>query len=408
MKIRRLSVMLVLVALASLAFAPSAFAVPVDWESVDVTVHDEGSSSVMLVTGTLPEGTALPAEVEFAVPTGGKLQWSGEILGGDPAADPAVTAQVKTVGSNDIYTFTLAKASIGQLEIVGPTFFQAGAAGSNGTLAWTPLKDTKRLRLSVRVPKGGQITTMSPGAQTLQGPDGLAYVDRVFENVKANEEVAVSLNYAAGPVSTSAPASSGDATLPLIIVLLVAAAGTVLLIVAINGKMKNRAATEHDDDYEDEGAFAQDTAPTRNTTPARKTSKQTPAEVAPKRSNAALIITAVVIIVAVAGGIMASQTSSSATKTADGFVQEFAQGDPCSSATFALLSKPTEGDAEKLFEAVKAASPLRAVAYTEGAPRIQVEFCDSTTTPEKVQQALASTGLIGAQIQQPPGAAPAQ
>jgi multisubunit Na+/H+ antiporter MnhC subunit len=358
------------------------------------------------VTGTLPAGAKLPAEVQFAVPAGGKLQWSGEILGGDPGADPSVTPQVTTADGTDIYTFTLTKANIGQLEIAGPAFFQAGAAGSAGTLAWTPLTDLKKLRLSVRVPKGGQVTTMSPGAQPLKGPDGLIYVDRVFQNAKANEEVAVSLNYAAAPVSTSAPAPANDATLPLIIVLLVAAVGGVLLIVAINSKMKNRTAPEYDD--EDEDAFAEQTTRPQRTASAQTGAKESPADAAPKRSKAALIITAAVITVAVAGGIVASQSSTSVTETAEGFTQEFSQGDPCNSATYALLRKPTKGDAKKLFDAVKTASPLRAVAYTQGDPRIEVTFCDSKTSPPAVQDALAATGLTGAQIQTPPGAAPSQ
>jgi hypothetical protein len=192
-------------------------------------------------------------------------------------------------------------------------------------------------------------------------------------------------------------------------VLLIAAAGGVLMIVAINRKMKGRNTDYVDEELEDDTP----SAPARSAAAAQsarasKSSKGAPEpEPAPKRANPALIITGAVIVVAVIAGVLAGQSSSSVTKIPDGFTQEFAQGDPCEKATFALLKTPSENDAEKLFDAVKAANPLSAIAYTEGAPRVEVSFCGSSTNSKAVQDALATTGLIGDMIQpEQPGLAP--
>jgi hypothetical protein len=397
MKTVRLPLFVTALMLASLAMLPAAFAAPAQWESMDLTVHDEGTSSVLLVTGTLPEGTKLPAEVELTVPTGGKLQWAGEILGGDPSADPAVTPKVTTEGDVDVYRFTLTKAPIGQIEIVGPQFFTYTTAGGTGTLAWTPVGDLKKVRLSVRLPMGASVTTMTPGAQVLKGPEGADYVDRVIDDAKADEELLLAMNFNPKPVAPTAPASGSDATLPLVIILLVAAFGGVLLIAAISRKAKNRNGAQAYASDDDEAPAK----PSKATgTTAKSDVEEEPAT--PKRNNAALIITAAVIVVAVAGGMVASQSSSSVAELPNGFVQEYKQGDACTSVTYALLEKPSKGDAKKLFDSLKSANALRAVAYTDS-PRIEIGFCDSESTKDAMKAALAPTGLIGEEIpmQQP-------
>lgn len=409
MRTRKLATVVAAVAIASLAFAPAAFAAPVAWQSIDVTVHDEGSSSVTMITGTLPEGTPLPAQVELSVPAGGELQWAGEILGGDPSADPSATPQVRTVDGFDVYTFTLTKALIGQIEITKPAFYRFDGTGYSGSLNWVSTNDVDRLRLSVRLPAGSRVATMTPGAELLQGPEGSSYVDKSFDGVKAGGESVLMLSYvAASAAGTTAPPAS-DSTTPVIIVLLIAAAGGVLMIFAINRKMKGRNTDYVDEESEDDSP----SAPAKSAAPAQaarasKSSKSVPEPApAPKRANPALIITGAVIVVAVVAGVLAGQSSSSVTKIPDGFTQEFSQGDPCEKATFTLLKTPSESDAEKLFEAAKTANPLSAIAYTEGAPRVEVNFCGSSTSSKAVQDALATTGLIGDMIQpEQPGLAP--
>jgi hypothetical protein len=404
---KNLSLLTATLAFAMLAFVPSAHAATAQWSSVEITVHDEGSSSILMVTGRLPQETPLPAQVELSVPTGAEIQWSGEILGGDPSLDPSVTPEKKTADGLDLYSFTLTKSRVGQIEVVAPRFFSFDGKLNTGLLAWSLAHDVDQLRMSILVPAGAQISQMSPGAKVVQGDQNAQYVDQSFSNVKAGQEVTLSVNYTAASTPQAPTPSPSSSALPILIVLLVVVLGA-LFVMAVNRKLKLRSSNgDAEDDVEDDDdpwgdAEAEDSGQSPRVTPKRDLI----VESTPKKgSNTALIITAGLITVAVAAGIMASQSASSVTEVPNGFSQEFSQGDACQSVTFELLGKPSKQDAKKLFDAVKAASPLRAVAYTD-TPRIEVGFCESTTSQQAVQAALAPTGLIGNVVQGTPTTTP--
>ena len=94
MRIRSLVAVAVLMAAFVLGSASIAFAAPAQWDSVDLVVHDENGKQLVILAGVIPTETALPAEVEIAVPAGLELQWAGEILGGDPGKDPSVAPKI--------------------------------------------------------------------------------------------------------------------------------------------------------------------------------------------------------------------------------------------------------------------------------------------------------------------------
>ena len=103
----RLSLLPVLAVLALCPGVPSAFAAESPWKSVDVILHDDPSGPILLVAGELADKVTLPAEVVLAAPTGLKLEWAGEVLGGPVEQDPSVTPQMSPSGGVDAYSFSM-------------------------------------------------------------------------------------------------------------------------------------------------------------------------------------------------------------------------------------------------------------------------------------------------------------
>ena len=87
------------IALTVLSAPIEAVAAPSAWQKMDIALHLEEAGGVMLVSGELPLQATLPTEAELSVPAGSQLQWIGQIMGGDPSADPALTYTKTTVGS---------------------------------------------------------------------------------------------------------------------------------------------------------------------------------------------------------------------------------------------------------------------------------------------------------------------
>lgn len=92
--------------------------------------------ALAIVTAIVDPGESLPASVTVPVPEGATLLWAGEILGGDPSADPARETTVERVGDMDLYTFTLEQSYTGQVEIQlpGPTISGSRLSAS---MSWT-------------------------------------------------------------------------------------------------------------------------------------------------------------------------------------------------------------------------------------------------------------------------------
>jgi hypothetical protein len=386
-------------AVALALFVPTAaFAAPATWQAIDVIAHDEGSAAVILVTGTLPNAVKLPAEVELAIPAGSKIQWAGEILGGDPAQDPAVEYKVATKGELDVYTFTLTKARIGQIEVLSSSIFSAGNGVTNSSLSWTNHVDVAAFSIYTRVPQSAQIIQAADGAVLEQGSGGYSYYGRVLKDVKANTPTTIDFSFKASAAAPAGGAAAGsdNSTFVLFVLFGLVAGGGFFFIRAINRKMRLRTATEP------EPARVSTASKSASVKSAERNDETPDADEGPavsRRVNPALIISGVVIAGIVIAGFMASGTSSDVQVLPDGFAQEFAAGDACGTLTLRLTEVPTKSSAKKLFDAVKVVEPLRAMAYTND-PRIEIGFCESTTDAKSVQAALAVTGLTGEVIPQ--------
>ncbi len=397
MKLKHVSRLAATLALALAVFVPAvALAAPIPWQSVDVIAHSEAdATAVLLITGTLPDSAKLPAQVELAVPADSQIQWAGEILGGDPAQDPTFEYTLTSKDGLDVYSFTLTKARRGQLEVVSSGIFSTAGEVTTSSLSWTSHIDVGSVSIFARVPATAQLVEPAEGAAIEQGTGGYNYYGRTLTDVKAGAPIALAFSFTA-PAAAAAPgspASSGDSNLVLFVVFGLVAVGGFVFIRAVNRKIKARSDLESDE-------ISPSVSKTGDSIEsADEDDEDSPSSATGRKVSPALVITGLVIAAVVAGGIVASGTSSEVQVLPDGFVQEFAQGDACNSVTLRLNEVPTKSSAKTLFEAVRAAEPLRAMAYTDD-PRIEVGFCDSTTNAQAVQSALAATGLTGEIIPQ--------
>lgn len=408
---------------SALLWAGSAMAAPAKWQRVDVTLHSEQSGGVMLVSGELPESVKLPAEAELSVPAGSSLQWVGQILGGDPSADPELTYTKSTVDGSDVYRFTLTKSRNAQIEIV-----TSDAAGFDGTkytpaLKWTATQAVPEVRLSVRIPQSAQIVQAAPGAALQPAASGFSMYTRSVKDVKPGDQLDMAFSYqvAAAPASGASSASSGS-TAQIVIVILAIAVGA-LVVLAVRRKMAptvvadpapTKASTRDVRSKPESSVGVKGKGKSAHTQAAPAASAANiqvdATEGQPARRSAATkrnLVTAVIIGSVIVIAMVVGKQTTKPQIEGDSISQTFSQGQPCSTATIAL-AVPADADpvktAETLFTALQSADGMNTAKYNFKTSTLEAGFCESSATEESVRQALAPTGLVDASA---PAKAPA-
>jgi hypothetical protein len=372
-----------------------AFAKSAAWELVDVTVHDDETTPVMLVAGQLPEGTALPADVELSVPSGSQLQWVGEILGGPPAQDPEATYKVEKRTGLDVYTFTLTKARRAQLEVIAPKAVMSDGTTSKVSLKWVPSQDVPEVRLSMLIPTGARIVTPAQGASTVPGGSGGSYYTRVVRGVKAGAPISLAFAFTApavaapqtvpGAASQNGPVAGIVLTVALVLAALVAVA-IVRRIGATVGAKSQLVAT---DDVEESLPDDEDSAPV-------KASKTAPAN-RPK-ANATMRLATWIVIGALAVMVVAVAVGAGKPQVAgDTISRTLSQGDPCVTTTLPLKfpsgTDPVQA-ADKMFGILGKMDGVRVATVYRTNPRIDIGFCESSASEASLRAALSPTGLL--------------
>lgn len=380
------------VALVVFAVAVPAFGAPASWQVVDVISHQEQSNSVLLVSGTLPESTTLPAEVSLSVPQGAQLQWAGEVFGGDPSKDIEATPAKTTQDGADVYTFTLTKARVGQVEIITPAVAFDGQAYTP-SLTWVATQAVPEVRMSARIPAGSTIARPAEGAALEPGPEGYSYYTARFTDVKPGDTPSLAFAYSAAPAA-AAPAAAGggaaDNTALLIVVLVVVVAAGAALAVSVSRKMASRSGAGDDDDE------VVDTRGDRSAPSVQPSAEESTDEPAPRRVRpAVLMVTGLVLVVAVAF-VMVGQSSKPQLVNGT-LTRAFGGVGACTSTTLALT--PAQGvdlarDGDKLIDSLAGIESIGLVTLHVDRSEMTVEFCDSSTNDGAIRNALASTGLV--------------
>jgi len=392
------SALVAIVFSAVLVLAPAAFAQPVQWESVTVTAQGEGSRNVLLVKGTLPEGAKLPAQVEIPVPAGAELQWSGEILGGPLAEDPAVEATKVTKGGVDVYSFTLTKARQGQVEVLVPPFVRPDGDNYAATVAWVATQPVGAVELNVGLPKGAQVVSPVEGAVIQPVEGGRSYYVKTFEDVAAGEPIGLDFAYSAPVVTAAAQGAQSRSNVVPFILVAVALLAAVALYRGVSRKLAAKSALAVDDDGDPDsgsaGARALDGAGVASN---EGDSDDPDTDPASRRMRPTTVAT--IAIVALVVATIAAVSYGSGAKVADGKISRSFGGEAqaCTSASIPLVVN--EGvnlsrSGEKLVDSLAGIPGIGQATLYVDEGRIEVKFCDSTSSEDAIRGALGSTGLV--------------
>ena len=405
-------------AVLSVVFAVALFSAsvasarPASWQQVDVTVLPDESGGMMLVSGELPESVKLPAEAELSVPAGSTLQWIGEILGGDPSADPELTYTKSTVDGSDVYLFKLTKSRTAQIEV--PVQGAAAFDGTNyvSSIKWSATQDVPRVRLSMRVPENAQIVQPSDGAVLMPGDSDYRLYAKSFDGVKAGDEPQLSFSYqaAASPAAGQSAASTGS-TAPAIIILvgLAAAAAFVLAIRqkmagAKAGRVQTASTLAHDADVAStQSASEKANAASMESPAAAQAGADEEGDYLDTRSSNAsgrtrrnLVTIGIVAVIATAAILVGSQAAKPKIE-GDSISETFSQGEPCATAKIAV-SVPRDADpaetAKVLFAALRTVKGMNVATYNFKTSTLEAGFCESQASEQSVRDALAPTGLL--------------
>lgn len=236
------------------------------WESIDLTLIPDGQQAILLVSGTLPNSTKLPAKVDLAVPAGSQIQWAGEILGGDPSADPQVQYTVKKGDVYDLVQFTAVKSRNEQVEVIAPNSLTPKGSANVAAIDWTAPYDIASTSVRVQIPNGAKVQTASQGASP-ENVGATQYYSLKPVPTKAGQRLQLSVEYTGGtPGGTGSapggapggtgtpaqPASSTGGSNGLVWLIVVAAIIGGFLFMQQQRIKAAEAELEEDEEYDDE------------------------------------------------------------------------------------------------------------------------------------------------------------
>jgi len=378
-----------------LGIAAPALAAPQSWERVDVIAKTEGPGSLLLVSGVLPQDAKLPAEVSLAAPAGSELVWTGEVLGGPAENDPAVEPTKVTKGDLDIYSFTLTEARRGQIEVAVPAVAAYDGSAYAAALRWTGHEPVPTVRLSVQVPQGAPLLRAAENSKLEPAADGSSYYTRTFEGVEAGTPLALEFAYGA-PAAAPATSSGGQATntaIPIVLGLAGFAALAALLF-AVSRKLSAKSAARGAQD--DDEATSEELV-SEPGLEAGEGHADDPGTSRPRKLSPVTVMMIAVGVVALAAVFTISMASG--PQVADGKLTKSFGGEASACTSTMIAIKPAQGvdlakDGERILDAFAGMQGVGAVTLYTDDSRIDVQFCESTTTEDALKGALANTGLV--------------
>ncbi len=390
-----------------------AVAAPIPWRGVDVTLHAEQSGSVILISGELPETVPLPAEAEFSVPTGSNIQWIGEILGGDPAADPELTHTKSTANGTDTYRFTLTKSRNAQIEVLTDGIAFDGSLYSM-SLTWTPSQDVSEVRLIARVPRGAQVVTSSPEGSLQPGDTEYNYFTKTFTDAQAGQRLDLAVGYTLPVVATEGAGSgaSGSQTVSLALLIALAVAALIALVVVVS---RSKRTASHSV-MSDVGEHEAEAIPAEVTGGAEDAVGDVAEDAAgdvigspttgghPGSGKRTLLTGSVIGLLVVAAVIVGAQTTKP-TMAGGTISKTYSPGEPCEIATIQMsVSGETnpEDAADAIFAALGPLGGLNTATYDVKSSSLSVGYCESKTTEAAIREVLAPTGFVAPDAQSSP------
>lgn len=167
------------------------------WQIVDFVLlqPEELTEPLLLVGGRLKDDVKLPVQVALAIPSGGTIQWAGEIVGQDPSGDPTVTTRVDRGTDQDAVVFTMRRSRTGQLEIPAPLAVREQGGVRTATVAVVAQAAHPVVNISIRLTPGMTAKDVPSGTKQELGPDGSMQFTRTFNDVKRGQKLDLTLGY---------------------------------------------------------------------------------------------------------------------------------------------------------------------------------------------------------------------
>lgn len=212
--------------------------------SLDVQIWPQGGETTVIVGLDVPASVKLPTVVRLPFPPGSRVQWAGEILGGDPASDPLREHKVpKNADGGEYAEFTLTKSHRAQIDTTGLPLTSDGATFS-GKVSWIQSVDASATTISVRIPPNASDVRITPA------PDGAPNRNETGEALYTLPPVAltqgktqeVTFSYSVG--APRAAASNSSSTNGVVIALGVALGVAVAALLVLLARQRRTPASE--------------------------------------------------------------------------------------------------------------------------------------------------------------------
>jgi hypothetical protein len=213
-----------------------AFAIEDLVTDVELWVDEEQGYGLLIVAGTLPEGTEMPAILELPLPQGARVSWVGELaLGGELGNDVERSHGVTQGVGGDILQIPLQESLEGQYEAIYiPTEIDGDRRATQ--LSWIQTSETATLSVAVRMPANIAEVSIEPAPVGPPGVNQFGQTYYVLEplNPEPGDRLTVNVLYTQQSPLVDLDVrneGSADYTLLILLVVLVAVGGVLVYVV---------------------------------------------------------------------------------------------------------------------------------------------------------------------------------
>ncbi len=373
-----------------------------------------GGEPLLIVSGSIPHDTPLPAQVALPVPEGSQVEWSGEIIGETIEEDIVADAVIEERDGGYVAVLTLTRSHIAQVEVVYPGATRPGPDGTTEAsyefLAPAPAESA---RIAIGLPPGSTATAVPEGSLAAAGPNNYTYYYTERSGVAQGEELGFTLGYTL-PVGGTPPAPAGGpagSEVPPLLVALVAAAiaGALLMLLAARARGRNSARMVNDesagsqggaplteDAADDDGFETRVTGESEEDLAGNPVSSATAALLSPRvlLIAAAVLILGIVMVMTMGG----ERGQVGVIDASNGWIsQRVSTADAADRIEFSIIipcACPPEEEAPKMFSALATVPGVATAALERDTLALRVEYDPTLTDADAIAVLLRSRGYL--------------
>jgi hypothetical protein len=218
--------------------------------NVQVGPGEENNTTVVIIGITIDPSIKLPVRVRIPVPPAATVAWAGEILGGDPNADPQAQYTLHDgAGGAQYAEFTMSKSRIGQIDTYAAPLKNDGKTVSTQVTYVQSVPSTSTI-FSVRLPANISNVKIdpTPTAPAEKNTSGESLYLVGGSSMATGAKQAISIAYSLG---AAAPASAASSQTPVFVALGIA---LVAVLVALGFVVQRGSGPSAEDDQADANA----------------------------------------------------------------------------------------------------------------------------------------------------------